>query len=228
MNNTQPFEPGDRPRRIAFYGGSFDPAHRGHLAVAHGLIDQFDLDRFIFLPALQAPHKKLNAPTSAYDRYAMLCLMTNEIETMSVSRMEIELPQRSFTFETLTRLLDQFSAHEIYFVMGADSWMDIATWFEWEQVLTMTNHIVITRPGFEISFDHVTDEIRERIVDLRNSRQHPTAVTDDLLKIFISDVVGVNISATAIRDKIRSGDETWRDDVTDQIANYIEKYQIYN
>jgi len=60
-------------RRIAFYGGTFDPPHRGHLAIAETLLKEFDLDEFIFLPAFHAPHKTRTKPTSAYDRFAMLC-----------------------------------------------------------------------------------------------------------------------------------------------------------
>ena len=63
-------------KRIAFYGGSFDPVHRGHLAVANALLDQFELDEFVFIPAFHAPHKLRTEPTSAYDRFAMLCLIT--------------------------------------------------------------------------------------------------------------------------------------------------------
>jgi nicotinate-nucleotide adenylyltransferase len=226
MNFIRPSDPSGRSRRYAFYGGSFDPAHIGHLAIARGLIEQFRLDHFVFLPAFHAPHKRRSKPTSAYDRYAMLCLMTNEIEDTSVSRMEIELPERPYTFETLTRLLERLPAHEIYFVMGADSWMDITTWFKWEQVMLMTNHIVVTRPGFEISFDHVTDEIRKRVVDLRGGNVDEGK--PESLKIFITDAVKMDISATSIRERIRIGDGSWRSDVTVEVANYIEKYQIYS
>jgi len=228
MNNIEQSGDLGRHRRFAFYGGSFDPVHRGHLAIARGLTEQFQLDGFVYLPAFHAPHKKRNRPTSAYDRYAMLCLATNDIDGVSVSRMEIELPERPYTFETLTRLLERISAHEIYFVMGADSWMEITTWFKWERVLTMSNHIVVTRPGFDISFGHVTDAVRGRVVDLRGGVPFPAGTGDSSLKIFISDIVDMDISATDIREKIRTGDLAWRNDVTDEVANYIEKYQIYS
>ena len=154
-------------KRIAFYGGSFDPVHRGHLAIAGALIEQFELDEFVFIPAFHAPHKLRKQPTSAYDRYAMLCLITNASEQISVSKMEIEAPGRPYTFETLATLRERLGDTEIFFVMGADSWMEITTWRKWEEVLGLSNHIVITRPGFDIGFSHVTDDIRARIVDLR-------------------------------------------------------------
>lgn len=230
-----------RPR-VAFYGGSFDPIHRGHLSIAHALLEQFNLDEFVFMPAFHAPHKTRKKPTSAYDRYAMLCLATQNEPRMSVSRMEIEIPERPYSVETLKRLNAERPGDEIFFVMGADSWMDIRTWREWETVLSLSNHIVVTRPGIVISFDHVTDVIRARIVDLRgsiNAKTQSSKVAKEIEtaedrrskiidQIFITDVVNVDISATDIRRKIRRTDGGWRKDVSAEVANYIEKYQIYS
>src|SRR5438552_1620921 len=86
-----------QPRRIAFYGGSFDPVHLGHLTVARALITQFELDQFVFIPAFHAPHKIRTKPTSAYDRYAMLCLETQNDQEITISKMEIEMPERPFS-----------------------------------------------------------------------------------------------------------------------------------
>src|SRR5438445_2085904 len=170
----------NQPRRIAFYGGSFDPVHRGHLAVAQALLEQFELDEFVFIPAFHAPHKVRLKPTSAYDRYAMLCLVTENEPNMSVSKMEVEMPDRPYSVQTLRQLNVERPDDEIFFVMGADSWMDIRTWREWETVLTMTNIIVVTRPDVEIGFDHVTDEICSRIVDLRE-KSEPRAIATGFL-----------------------------------------------
>ncbi len=212
-------------KKVAFYGGSFDPPHRGHLAIADALLEQFGLEEFVFIPAFHAPHKRRKAPTSAYDRYAMLCLATQGREDISVSRMEFDMPERPFSVETLGRLNEIYPDDQIFFVMGADSWMEITTWREWETVLSLTDHIVVTRPGYEIGFDYVTDEIRERIVDLRGGVKPDSE--SDVNQIFITDAVSMNISATEIREKIANNNAAWRDDVPGEVANYIEKYQIY-
>ena len=213
-------------RRLAFYGGSFDPVHNGHMAIARALVEKFTLDEFTFIPAFHAPHKRRSQPTSAFDRYALLCLATQDESNIRVSKMEVEMPERPFSVETLARLNSEFPDDEIFFVMGADSWMEITAWREWEQVLTMTNHIVVTRPGIEIEVDHVTDDIRSRIVDLRGDGDRGTAAGDRA--IFITDAVQLDLSATEIRGKIRDGDRSWREDVPAEVANYVEKYQIYN
>jgi nicotinate-nucleotide adenylyltransferase len=215
-------------KRIAFYGGSFDPVHLGHLAIARSVLDEFMIDQFVFIPASHAPHKLRKKPTSTYDRYAMLCLATNDQRDIVVSRMEIEMPDRPFSVETLTRLSEEFPSDQLFFVMGADSWMDITTWREWETVLALTNHIVVTRPGIAIGTDHVTDEIRGRIIDLRGGRMAPPDAGSADKSIYITDKVNYDISATDIRQSIRENGDAWRGDVADEVANYIEKYQIYN
>ena len=215
-------------KKIAFYGGSFDPPHRGHLAIANALLGQFELDEFVFIPAFHAPHKARLKPTSAYDRYAMLCLITQSEPKISVSKMEIEMPERPYSVQTLRRLNAELPDDEIFFVMGADSWMDILTWREWENVLTMTNIIVVTRPDVEIGFDHVTDEIRNRVIDLRTRPTDERSTTNNEASIFVTDAVNLDISATEIRRKMRDKDPSWREDVPAEVANYVEKYQIYS
>lgn len=213
-------------KRIAFYGGSFDPVHNGHMAVARAVTERFELDRFVFIPAFHAPHKSRMKPTSAFDRYAMLCLVTQNEASMNVSKIEVELPEKPFSVETLSSLNEQFANDELFFVMGADSWMGITTWRHWERVLMLTNHIVVTRPGIDLDTSHVSDEIRSRIVDIRSSNVRDSIGGEK--HIFLSDLVNIDISATEIRRKARLSDPSWKRDVPAEVAIYIEKYQIYN
>lgn len=216
-------------KRIAFYGGSFDPPHVGHLTIAHKLSDVFALDEFVFIPAFHAPHKKDKKPTSAFHRYAMLCLATNDEAQIKVSKMELELPEKPYSVETLGRLKNELPDAEIFFVMGADSWQDITTWREWEKVLTLVNIIVVTRPDYEIGFAHVTDEIRARIVDLREkSPAKPQSRKEGESKIYITDSVQIDVSATEIRQKIRDKTDDWQKYVPEESAKHIEKYKLYS
>jgi|SRR5690606_38427130 len=215
-----------RPLRIAFFGGSFDPPHLGHLAIANALIKQFELDEFVLVPAFHAPHKR-NAPTSAFDRYTMLCLATQHEPRISVSRIEIEMPSRPYSVETLERLTQMLPHEEIFFVMGADSWRDIRTWRDWERLFEMTDHIVVTRPGYPIETDHVTEAVRERIVDVRDN-EGPVETDAESKNIYFTDAVKMGLSSTEIRYKIKEGDDSWRTDVPESVAKYIIKYQIYS
>lgn len=209
-------------KRIAFYGGSFDPLHIGHLAIARKLSEIFKLDTFYFIPAFHAPHKKDKKVTSAFCRYAMLALATNNDDKIEISTIELDAPEKPFTVETQAKLLNQYGdSAEIFFVIGADSWNDILTWREWEKVLTQTNIIVVTRPDYEIKFDHITNSIKERIVDLRENQPK----TKD--QIFITDSVFIDVSATEIRQNIKEKKNDWRELVPEEVAKYIEKYNLY-
>ncbi len=131
--------------------------------------------------------------------------------------------------------------------MGADSWQEITTWREWEKVLTAVNIIVVTRPKYEIGFSHVTDEIRERIVDLRGEREkgrkgereipnaenqlpitnHQSPIMNHESRIYITDAVQMDISATRIRKMVRENKTGWKEFVPEEVAGHIEKYEMY-
>ena len=214
-------------KRIAFYGGTFDPVHCGHITVAKRLLSLFDLNEFVFLPAFHAPHKSHNKPTSAYHRFAMLALATAGEPKVSISTLELDRAEKRYTVETLPEIIELYPDTDVFFVMGADSWIDILTWREWEKVLLMTNHIVVTRPGYEIGIDHVSDAVRARIVDLRSAGD-VLIQTAPSPSIFITDAVRHDVSATEIREDIREDERLDREsDVPTEVAKYIEKYELY-
>jgi nicotinate-nucleotide adenylyltransferase len=212
-------------KKIAFYGGSFDPLHNGHLKIAQKLTKLFELDEFVFIPAFHAPHKKDKKPTSAFHRYAMLCLATRDEARIKVSKMELDLPEKPYSIETLTKLKTELPEAKIFFVMGADSWQDVTTWRAWEKVLTIVNIIVVTRPPIEIGFSHVTPGIRAKIIDLRGKIEFKLDEED---RIYITDAVSLEISATEIRNGIKEKSGDWHQEVPNEVAKYIEKYKIYD
>ena len=218
-------------KRKAFYGGSFDPLHNGHLLIAQKLTELFALDEFVFVPAFHAPHKKTKQPTSAFHRFAMISSAVGSEPKIKISTVELDAPEKPFTFETQAKLISELTETEIFFVIGADSWQEINTWREWEKVLTLTNIIVVTRPDFEIGFSHVTEKVAEKIVDLRRADQEAQnnfrfAIGDS--RIYITDAVFLDTSATEIRRKIRAGENNWRELVPNEVAKHIEKYELYN
>jgi nicotinate-nucleotide adenylyltransferase len=219
-------------RRIALYGGTFDPVHTGHLAVADGLLQLFSLNEVVFIPAYIAPHKREREVTRALHRYAMLALATQSDARFRVSTIELDAPARPYTFETLSLVQERLGREaEIFFVMGADSWMDITTWREWEKVLALSNHIVVARPGYELSAEHVTPAVREKIVDLRGREKEQAEQliqSGDPVKVYVTDAVNMDVSATAIRQAVREGrDAEWLKQVPPQVADYIRKYGLY-
>jgi nicotinate-nucleotide adenylyltransferase len=222
-----------RLKRIALYGGTFDPVHTGHITVAKSLLKLFALDHVLFIPAHVAPHKRETPITPALQRYAMLVLATQQEAQLRVSTIEIDAPERPYTVDTLSRLQSELGREaQLFFIMGADSWAEITTWREWERLLTLSNHIVVTRPGYELSTEHVTPAIRERIVDLRRVADEDQVKREvdrsRELKIYVTDAVRMDVSATAIRRGLREGREAEIDRlVPPPVAEFIRKYRLY-
>lgn len=219
-------------KRIALYGGTFDPVHVGHIAVARELQKLFALDEVLFIPAFVAPHKREQQVTPPLQRYAMLALATQNEPRLSISTIELDEPAKPYTVETLARMQAALGKEtQLFFVMGADSWMEIKTWREWERVLELTNHVVVTRPGYELGTEHVTPAIRERVVNLRGLQFDESAreINDNEgAKIYVTDAVVMDVSATEIREHARAGlgDEVARL-VPPPVADFIEKYKLY-
>jgi len=213
-------------KRIALYGGTFDPVHAGHVAVARRVSQLFEIEKVLFIPAQMAPHKIGRPVTEPIHRYAMLALATQDDPQLSISTFELDAPDRRYTVDTVAhfqRVLGD--ATELFFIMGADSWSEITTWREWERLLSMTNHIVVSRPGYEPVTTQV-GRISERIVDVRGGKS--PVRTEGANKIFFTDVVMKDVSATNIRRLASEGRvEELTGLVPGPVLEYIKKYGIY-
>jgi nicotinate-nucleotide adenylyltransferase len=194
-------------QRIALYGGTFDPVHLGHLEIARRVLELFEIEKVLFIPAQLAPHKMRRPVTEPIHRYAMLALATQDDPRLSISTFELDAPDRRYTVATVECFQQTIGkSAELFFIMGADSWSEIKTWREWERLLTMINHIVVTRPGYEI----------DKTLPAPNAR------------VVFTDAVMKDISATNIRRLAGAGrfDELAQL-VPAPVAEYIRKYEIY-
>lgn len=216
-------------KRVAFYGGSFDPVHNGHLAIAKKLIELFAFDEFYFIPAFHAPHKREQQISPALSRYAMLALATQNESKIKISTVELDSPEKPFTVETIAKLKEYYvDSARIFFVMGADSWNEINTWREWENLLMMTSFVVVTRPNFEVTTTHITPEILKRLIDVRGMNRQAVVEQSRKTGIFLSDAVQIDVSATKIRQEAALQNSiVWRKLVATSVADYIEKYKLY-
>jgi nicotinate-nucleotide adenylyltransferase len=215
-------------KRAAIYGGTFDPLHNGHLKVARRVQMLFGLDELFFVPACVPPHKRGAGISSAVHRFAMLALATQKDEPLRVSTVELDHPERPYAVETVARMREQLGIdYRLFFVMGADSWSEITTWREWQRLLTMCDHIVVTRPGYEpdpapagASVIDLRGKIDDEIKALVSESVSP--------RVFVTDAVFEDVSATAIRAAARQGDtNTLMKMVPTEVASYIEKYRLY-
>jgi len=213
-------------RRVAIYGGTFDPVHNGHLEVARRVRKLFELDEVIFVPACVPPHKRNANITSAFHRFAMLALATEAEHHLRVSTVELDMPELPYAVETIARM--KSASTRTFFLIGADSWSEISTWHEWQKLLTMCDLIVVTRPGYEVKS---IESPLAKVVDLRDveaNLMREALKEDEEPSVFITNVAMIDVAATKIRLAVKANDGArLKDMVPAAVAGYIEKYGLY-
>jgi nicotinate-nucleotide adenylyltransferase len=134
------------PQRIAIFGGTFDPIHDAHLAVAREAADTFGLDRVVFVPAKSPPHKIADLHAAFEDRFHMVELACVADARFEASRIE-DRPGRSYSFDTAVLTHEQLGASaDLFFLIGADAFAEIRSWHRWEELIRMVEFIVVSRP----------------------------------------------------------------------------------
>jgi nicotinate-nucleotide adenylyltransferase len=129
----------------ALFGGTFDPVHNGHLAIAREALARFDLDRVLFVPAANPPHKLRGAAAPYEDRVRMTELACAGYPRFDVSRIEAGTV-RSYSIDTIERL-HAAGVGPLAFLIGADAFAEIQTWHRWRDVIAAVEFLVVTRPG---------------------------------------------------------------------------------
>jgi nicotinate-nucleotide adenylyltransferase len=132
--------------RVALFGGTFDPIHQAHLAVAESAAGRFQLDRVLFVPAARPPHKaRAHAPYE--QRVHMLELACRQDARFEVSRLE-EGTECSYSIDTIEKVRARLApGDELFFIIGADAFAEIRTWHRWRDVAAAVTFLVVSRPG---------------------------------------------------------------------------------
>ena len=197
--------------KIGLIGGTFDPVHIGHLFIAQTALEEVGLDRVIFVPAGQPPHKQGLKITDSHDRIQMLREAIKNNSGFELSLCEIETDQISYTYDLLRYFIKNTPAKEIYFIMGADSFMEFRTWYRYQDLLSLGSFIVIKRRGYE----------SEAMI-----RQWKSFQNDHQAKIYIVDSPTLEISSSDIRKRIGEG-KSIRYIVPEPVREYIKNNNIY-
>lgn len=219
---------------IAVFGGTFDPVHRGHLAVAKAAAKRFSLRKIYFIPADVPPHKRKEPLTSFYHRYAMLALATAGEKAFVPSLLEARdgaSPQPSYSIQTIRRVKGSLKKSDrLYFLIGIDAFMDIATWRQPQDLLRECDFIVASRPGYALAdvADALPQGIRPPAAVLQAFKKQPAKGTIALggTTIHILDGVREAVSATQVRAAAARGRDLRRY-VPQSVAEYIRKTGLY-
>ena len=135
--------------RIGLYGGSFDPIHRGHLLVAEAALEEFKLDRLIFIPAAQSPFKPGSTPSSPLLRMRLLRMALAGQTRCAVDDLEVRRGGISYTVETVRNFQSRFPEAKFYWLIGEDHVATLPHWREADTLAELVEFLVIPRPGIE-------------------------------------------------------------------------------
>lgn len=188
------------------YGGTFDPPHLGHLAIAEYIRDNLAIETVLFIPAYIAPQKIKRSVSSVEDRLKMLQLAISDHSGLQISEVEIQRKGVSYSIDTIRQIKEEMDirSKNLYFLIGADSLLEFHTWRDPGKILEESNVLVAGRPGFDIR--EVSEEFRNRI----------QMVSAPL----------IDISATMIRRRIREG-KSIRSLVPAPVEDYILRKGLY-
>jgi nicotinate-nucleotide adenylyltransferase len=227
---------------IGLFGGTFDPVHRGHLALARTALEQYKLHRIYFVPANIPPHKQRQPLSPFVHRFAMLALATAQDKALVPSLLEGPeegaVPTRkdrqekpNYTIDTIRRLKHCFKSNDNLFVLiGMDAFADIARWHQAEALFRECEFVVANRPGYSLAdvANALPESLRPRPEVTKPFQKHE-ATGDLVLKGAIIHLLGdlrQPASATAIRQAAAAGKPLGRF-VDAQVADYIKKTGLY-
>ena len=226
---------------IAFFGGTFDPVHRGHIAVAESASKRFELGRILFVPAELPPHKQKQAFTGFAHRMAMVALATQGHLTFVPSdveaRLYAETGKPNYSLETVRRLKrDLKKADKLYFLIGIDAFVDIAKWHRPAELLRECEFIVANRPGYSLGdiAGALPEELRPRAEVLKAARKTGSELASSGAVMAFSGVtlhlledVSEKVSSTQLRSAAASSGRRLEGYVGDGVAEYIRKTRLY-
>lgn len=221
MLKTSPFSNNHSNSIIGILGGTFNPPHFGHLRLAEDVAYVHGLSRVIFMPSLIPPHKGPRWIAQPSDRLEMTRKACEGNLLFEVSDLELGMEGPSYTVNTL-RILKQQNLRA-HFILGTDSLKEISQWKDYDQLFTLSDFIVVKRPGidFAAAWAEVPQQVRKRF-----RTEGDTLVYDECNTISVSPVEGLNISSTRIRSLLKEG-RSIRYLVPEAVRLYIAENELY-
>lgn len=216
---------------VGIYGGTFDPIHYGHLRVAQELADDIEFDRFYVVPAGE-PRLRAVPAGSKTQRAQMVALAIQGNPAFTLDEREINRSGVSVTVESLKEYQQECQAYydnraALCFIIGADSFLKIRQWHEWQTVFQLCHLIVVDRPGSQLmqQTDRLPAEIRQAsasrwVIDPRKLTSQPHGL------IYVAPTTLLDISATRIRALVAAG-KSVRYLLPDCVADYIKTQHLY-
>lgn len=216
--------------KLGVYGGTFNPVHYGHLRTAEEVREKLSLDRILFIPAGKTPFNKPEM-AGALHRYNMVKLAIAGNPAFDLSGIEVRTRTRSYTVDTIKKLRARYRGAELFFILGTDAFLDLQHWKQPDRLVTLTNFVVISRPGFPFrsltSSPYLKHIPRSVLKALETGRRDISAF--DIpggQKGYLCRVTGLDISASRVRDLLTAGKKI-RYLLPESVENYIISHKLY-
>ena len=200
--------------RVAIYGGTFDPIHRGHIEALDAVFDRMGWSRVVLMPARVQPFKAGNRSSSAFDRYAMAVLATHDDPRFEVSKLELEREAVSYTVDTLEELREAYPDRALEWVIGDDNLALLSKWKSLDRIFELANFVVLAR------------EASAELPSPLSSRETPAEARGASGAIVFAGNPRIEVSATDIRRRVAVG-EHFEDFVDRRVAEYISRNRLY-
>ena len=199
-------------KRIGILGGTFDPVHYGHIALAEDAVREAYLHEVVMIPARIQPFKQDREYASGEDRFNMLALAAGKNDHVTVSKYELEQEGVSYTYLTLRHMQEFFGEDtRLFFITGTDSFLKLDTWRNAQELLTKYAYIIGTRPGYR---QEEYEEALERITGTYGT------------EVISMNKTELDISATQIRGMVAAGEDI-SDLVPPEVERYIKEHGLY-
>jgi len=212
--------------KIGLFGGTFDPIHWGHLRSAEEVREAFKLDRILFVPAGNPPHKKGRPITLSKDRAQMVRLAIAGHKTFAVSQVEVERAGKSYTIDTLRELIAiSGGGDSYYFIIGHDAFAEIASWKDFHELFSLCNFIVTSRPGFGNSQSLRTLPVAVTGLFCYEKKKNAYRHTSGTYLYFLR-ITDIAIAASDIRKRVAAA-RSIRYLVPSQVEAFIKRKGLY-
>jgi nicotinate-nucleotide adenylyltransferase len=208
--------------RVGILGGMFDPIHRGHADMAAAAQAALGLSAVFVVPANIPPHRP-QPRASTFHRFAMVALAASTRSQWRASDIELLAPTPSFTSHTLQSVHGLgYRPQELFFIVGADAFLEIGTWKDYPQILDLAHFVVVSRPTYSVA------ELRSRLPAIAPRMVTTTAAVESAPEplIILIDAPTADVSSTAIRRRRREG-HSIEGLVDPLVAQYIERQGLY-
>jgi nicotinate-nucleotide adenylyltransferase len=211
---------------IGLFGGTFDPIHFAHLRLAEEIADAFNLEQVRLIPAAVPPHRD-QPEASPEHRLAMTRLAIEGNPGLCVDARELDRTGVSYTVDTLTETRAESASQPLCLMMGADAFVALTTWRQWQDLFDLAHVIVARRPGFPL--EQLASSLPAALHEEYSRRLEPNPAaleTSAAGKIFTHELTALDVSATALRELVRRG-ASLRYLLPDPVIAYIEAHHLY-